>query len=102
MQIAIPDTTLVYPATHSVTFRARLSRQCEARSAGNGTPFTRIATPQCRLGRAPAGRARMKRPIALIRGVRPLGKGVPFPASPALRLSAFRLAESYRMSGGVQ
>jgi hypothetical protein len=71
--------SLVYPVTHCVTYRVRLSRQCKARPAVNGKPFTRGATRatatlarlhslrekrhaappalQCRLRRAPEGRA---------------------------------------------
>jgi hypothetical protein len=88
---------LVCPATNTVIFRVRLSRQCKAQSAVNGKPLTRIATPQCRLRRAPAGRAGKRSSAVLWL----LAREQPLPASHALRLSTFRLAENYSSSGGA-
>jgi hypothetical protein len=87
----------VYPATNPVTFRARLCRQCKARCAVNGPPFTSSATPQWRHRRAPFGRAR-KRPSAALCLLERTG---PFPARHALRLTASWLAERYRIGDGV-
>ena len=90
-------TALVYPATHCVTYRVRLNRQCKARPAVNGQPFTRDATPQCRFRRAPEGRAGEHSSAAFCL----LERTLPFPARQALQLNALRLAISYTMSGGV-
>ena len=87
----------MYPAQHCVTFRARLSRQCKARPAVNGKPFTRGATPQCRLRRAPEGRAGERSSAAFCL----LAMTLPCPARQALRLNALRLAKSHTVLGGV-
>ncbi|MEN8131660.1 MAG: hypothetical protein ABFS45_16015, partial [Pseudomonadota bacterium] len=51
---------------HSIDgYRAPQMRQCKARSAGNGMPFSRTATPQWRIWGAPFGRGE-KRPSALL------------------------------------
>ena len=91
------EQLLVYPATHCVTYRVRLNRQCKARPAVNGQPFTRDATPQCRFRRAPEGRAGEHSSAAFCL----LERTLPFPARQALQLNALRLAISYTMSGGV-
>ncbi len=88
---------LVYPAKHSVTYRACLNRQCKTRPAVNGKPFTRGATPQCRFRRAPVGRAGERSSAAFCL----LTRTLPFPARQALQLNALRLAISYRVFGGV-
>ena len=88
---------LVYPVTNPVTFRVRLCRQCKARCAVNGQPFTSSATRQWRHRRSPFGRAR-KRPSAALRLLERAG---PFPARHALRLTASWLAECYRIGDGV-
>ncbi len=90
-------STLVYLVTNPVTFRARLWRQCKARCAVNGPPFTSSATPQRRRRRAPVGRARKRSSAALCL----LARAGPFPARHVLRLTTSWLAECYRISDEV-
>jgi len=91
----------VYSVVNPVTFRVWLSRQCNARPAVNGKPSTRVGTSQFRLRRTPEGRARTKKQSRSSAASGLLERQYAFPASPALRPSAFRLAERYRTNDGV-
>ncbi|MBS1269725.1 MAG: hypothetical protein MAG794_00676 [Gammaproteobacteria bacterium] len=87
----------MYPITDIATFRACLRRQWKARSAVNG-PVLYQERNAPMVAQARSLRAARK---AVLRGVMSLGKGAPFPARQALRLTAFRAAECYNISDGV-
>ena len=70
-------------------FRAQQRRQDKAQSAGNGAALVK----DCNAVLAPLLRSLRAGREALARGVAPLGKGAPFPASRALRSTASRPAE---------
>src|SRR6056297_632068 len=97
------DAKLLYPPRVRSFSAACPRRQRMAQRAVRGTPFTRMATPQCRFSRALVAARPNERTSALIDSAKAPGKGapLPWPAGPALRLGTFGFAESCRRSGGV-
>ena len=91
------NSLLVHLVTNTVTFRACLCCQSKARSAVNGRPFTRNATPHWQHRQAPFGRAGKRSSAALFL----LERDEPFPARHAWRLTTSRLAERYSMGDEV-
>ena len=87
----------MYPVANVDPFRARLSRQCKARSAVNG-PVLYKERNAAVAAQARSLRAARKR---VIRCVVALAKGRPLPASHALRLTLFRAAEWVNIGAGV-